>query len=78
MQTKTINISLPRDVLENVDRKAKEEYRSRSELLKDAAIVYIQTKDNWAVLQNNISEKAKKLRIQNDAQIENAIDSLRN
>jgi len=77
MQTKTINISLPGNVLKEVDRKAKEEYRSRSELLKDAVLIYIQTKDNWMVLQKELSKKAKKIGIKSESQVEDIVDSLR-
>ena len=55
MSVKTINVSFPPELLKEIDRKAKEEYRSRSELLKDATLMYIQTKDNWSVLQKDLS-----------------------
>jgi len=77
MSSKTINISLPSDLLKQIDRKAQEEYRSRSELLKEATLIYIQTKDNWQVLQEDLSSKAKKMGLKNEGQIENMIDSLR-
>lgn len=77
MKTKTINISLPDQVLKEIDRKAKEEYRSRSELLKDASLFYIQTKDNWLVLQTDLTSRAKKLGIKTEDDVENMIDSLR-
>lgn len=77
MRAKTINISLPFELLKEIDRKAKEEYRSRSELFKEATLMYIQTKDNFKVLQENLSQRAKKMGLKRESQIEEMIDSLR-
>lgn len=77
MKVKTINISLPEQLLSKIDRKAKEEYRNRSELLKEAAVFYIQTKNNWAVLQSDIVARAKQLGIESEDDIEKLIDSER-
>ena len=77
MKSKTINISLRRAVLVNIDKKAKEEYRSRSELIKEAAVFYIQTKDNWSILQNDISSKAVNMGIKSDSDVEKLVDSMR-
>lgn len=77
MRAKTINISLPFELLKEIDHKAKEEYRSRSELFKEATLMYIQTKDNFKVLQENLSQRAKKMGLKRESQIEEMIDSLR-
>ena len=77
MNAKTINVSFPPELLKEIDRKAKEVYRSRSELLKDATLMYIQTKDNWLVLQKNLSSKAQKMGVESEEDIEEMIDSLR-
>lgn len=77
MKAKTINISLPEKLLGSIDRKAREEYRSRSELIKEATVFYIQTKDNRAILQNDISAKAKKRKINSEDDVEQMVDSLR-
>lgn len=77
MKVKTINISIPEKLLANIDRKAKDEYRSRSELMREAALYYLQTKNNWAVLEQDLSAKADKLGIRNEDDIENMVDSLR-
>jgi len=78
MSVKTINVSLPNELLKEIDRKAGEEYRSRSELLKEATLMYIQTKDNWQVLQKNLVLRARKRGIKNENDIEKMVDSLRN
>ena len=77
MNVKTINVSFPPELLKEIDRKAKEEYRSRSELLKEATLMYIQTKDNWLMLQEELVMRAKKMGIKNETDVEEMIDSLR-
>ena len=77
MKAKTINVSLPEKLLVDIDRKAREEYRSRSELIKEATVFYIQTKDNRAILQQDISARARKMRINSEDDIEKTVDSLR-
>jgi metal-responsive CopG/Arc/MetJ family transcriptional regulator len=77
MKVKTINISLPEQLLFKIDQKAQEEYRSRSELLKEAAVFYIQTKNNWAVLQGDIVAKGKRMGLESENDIEKLIDSER-
>ena len=77
MNVKTINVSFPPELLKEIDRKAKEEYRSRSELLKEATLMYIQTKDNWLMLQKELVMRAKKMGIKNETDVEEMVDSLR-
>lgn len=77
MNVKTINISLPEELLSDIDIKAREEYRSRSELIKEAAVFYIQTKNNWAALQADIVNRARELGINNDDDVEDLVDSMR-
>lgn len=47
MSTTTVNISFQKDLLGEIDRMAREESRSRSELLREAARAYIQRKRRW-------------------------------
>lgn len=47
MSTSTVNIAFQRDLLREVDEVAKEESRSRSEFLREAARAYIQRKRRW-------------------------------
>ena len=77
MKVKTINVSLPAKLLKVIDQKAKKEYKSRSELFKEASLMYIQTKDNWQILQLDIAQKAKKMELKKENQVEKMIDSLR-
>ncbi len=48
MGTVTVNISFQDTLLNEIDRVAKKESRSRSEFLREAARAYIQRKERWA------------------------------
>ncbi len=47
MTTTTVNISFQRDFLADIDAEAKRESRSRSELLREAARLYVQRQRRW-------------------------------
>ncbi len=47
METSTVNISFKKDLLALVDEVAQEESRSRSELIREAARMYIERKRKW-------------------------------
>lgn len=47
MQSQTVNISFQKDLLQEIDAISKEESRSRSELIREAARMYIQRKERW-------------------------------
>lgn len=47
MQTTTVNISFQGSLLSEIDRLAQAESRSRSELLREAARLYIDRKRRW-------------------------------
>ena len=47
MGIKTVNISFQESLLADIDKVARQEARSRSELLREAARVYIARKKRW-------------------------------
>ncbi|MES0491595.1 MAG: ribbon-helix-helix domain-containing protein [Leptospirales bacterium] len=47
MSTNTVNISFDENLLKEIDEVAKSEFRSRSELLREAARLYIERKEKW-------------------------------
>jgi len=47
MNTVTVNISFQNNLLSDIDKVAKQERRSRSELLREAARMYIDRKNRW-------------------------------
>lgn len=46
-ETNTVNISFNKELLDQIDQIAKEESRSRSELIREAARSYIENKRRW-------------------------------
>ncbi len=50
MKTSTVNISFSRELLDQIDETARRECRSRSELLREAARIYIDRKKRWDVI----------------------------
>jgi metal-responsive CopG/Arc/MetJ family transcriptional regulator len=47
MAVSTVNISFQEDLLEQIDRIAQNEARTRSELIREAARLYIERKKKW-------------------------------
>jgi len=59
MSTTTVNVAFQSTLLREIDRAARAESRSRSELLREAARAYIQRKERWAgmfAMGRNIAE----------------------
>ena len=63
MNTQTINISLPSDLLKSADKLAKKESRTRSELIREALRAYIKELTAWEDLFEYGRKQAKKLGI---------------
>ena len=47
MAVSTVNISFQEDLLQRIDQIARSEARSRSELIREAARLYIEKKQRW-------------------------------
>jgi len=47
MPLNTVNISFQKDLLKKIDKIAKDESRTRSELIREAARMYIEKKNKW-------------------------------
>ncbi|MEW6356202.1 MAG: ribbon-helix-helix domain-containing protein [Planctomycetota bacterium] len=47
MRTKTVNVAFQPNLLSDIDKVARSESRSRSELLREAARMYIERKKRW-------------------------------
>jgi metal-responsive CopG/Arc/MetJ family transcriptional regulator len=46
----TVNISFEKALLKEIDKIAKKEHRSRSELIREAARAYIEKKSKWQAI----------------------------
>ncbi len=47
MSANTVNISFQKELLKQIDTISKEESRSRSEIIREAARMYIERKERW-------------------------------
>lgn len=63
MKTKIINISIPGSLLSDADKLAQQEYRTRSELFREALRSYISTRRDLNSIYSYGSERAKKQKI---------------
>ena len=64
--TVTFNLSIPSELLKLVDKQAKNEHRSRSELMREAARAYLAREEKWKELQRYGAAQAKKMGIRTE------------
>lgn len=69
MNTQTLNISLPKDLVKKVDELAKKEYRNRSELIRGALRIYLQDKEEWQQIFAAGEKAMKKMGIKSEEEI---------
>lgn len=74
--TKPITVSLPADLLRETERIAKEETRSRSEIIRGALIQYL-TSRRWQRLRRWGAATAERLGIKTEADLQHRLDKLR-
>ena len=75
--TTTINLSLPTELLKRIDREAKFELRSRSELLREAARAYLVREKKWKDLCRYGESRAKALGIRTQEDVQKLINEYR-
>jgi CopG family transcriptional regulator / antitoxin EndoAI len=63
METTTVNIAFKDGLLKEIDKIAKEESRSRSELIREAARAYITKKNKWDSIFNFGDNQATELKL---------------
>ncbi|MFQ5847282.1 MAG: CopG family ribbon-helix-helix protein [Candidatus Methylomirabilales bacterium] len=74
--TKPITISLPADLLQEAQRVAKEEARTRSELIRDALRQYIASR-RWQRLRQWGTDTAERLGLKSEADLQLLLDEVR-
>lgn len=74
--SRTWTISLPPHMEREANQIAKQERRTKSELVREALRVYLATRQ-WQSLQQKVSLRAKQRGIESEADVENLIDKLR-
>lgn len=77
MQTQTLNIALPKDLVKKVDDVAKKEYKNRSELIREALRVYIRRLEEWDQIFRAGREAARKMGITTEKQINDIVYEFR-
>ncbi len=74
--TKTITISLPPEMLEQIERIMKEEGRTKSELLREAIRCYVEDRE-WERLKRYAEQKARERGITTEEQVNELIHARR-
>jgi metal-responsive CopG/Arc/MetJ family transcriptional regulator len=75
MATKVINISLPEELLREIDETAAAEHRTRSEWLRESARRSL-SDQRWRRIQAEVSERARAAGIFTEDDVEDFLDSL--
>jgi CopG family transcriptional regulator/antitoxin EndoAI len=76
MKTGTVNISFQEGLLRQIDETAREELRSRSELIREAARMYIERKKRWKEVFLFGEKQGRRLRL-SEHDVETEIDLYR-
>lgn len=76
MKTETVNISFQEGLLRQIDQTAREESRSRSELIREAARMYIERKTRWKDIFAFGEKQVRRLRL-NESDVESEIGAHR-
>ena len=63
MSTITVNISFQDRLLADIDRIAHRESRSRSELLREAARLYIEKQERWSMIFASATSRTEELKL---------------
>ena len=77
MDTKTLNIALPRALVKKIDEVAKREYRNRSELIREAVRTYLRDLDEWEDIFAYGKRVGKKLGITSEKQVDDVVYEFR-
>jgi CopG family transcriptional regulator / antitoxin EndoAI len=76
MKTGTVNISFQEGLLRQIDQTAREESRSRSELIREAARMYIERKRRWKDIFVFGEKQVRRLRLK-ESDVESEIGAYR-
>ena len=73
MQTQTLNIALPKELVKKVDQAAKKEYKNRSELIREALRIYLKDMEEWADLFKYGREVGKQMGIKSEEDVDKIV-----
>lgn len=74
--TKPITISLPTNILRETERIAKEEVRTRTDVIRDALNQYVVSR-RWQRLRQWGAQTAKRLELNTEEDLQNLLDRVR-
>lgn len=77
MQSQTLNIALPKELVKRVDKVAKKEYRNRSELIREALRVYLEDKNEWEEIFKYGKKQGKKMGIKSEKDVDRIVYEFR-
>lgn len=77
MDTRTLNIALPEELVKRVDERARKEYRNRSELIREALRVYLREKFEWEEFLNYGKKQGKKMGIKSEKDVDEIVYKFR-
>ena len=77
MDTATINLSLPKKLLSQIDEQSKKESRSRSELIREATRSYLKRISAWGEIFKYGRKKAKALGIKSEEDVYRMVQEYR-
>lgn len=73
MQVQIFNISLPKGLVKKADQIAKKEYRSRSDLIREALRNYLDEKSEWKEIFKIGKKAMKNMGIKNEKEINQTV-----
>lgn len=73
MQTQTLNIALPKDLVKKVDERAEKEYRNRSELIREALRIYLEDQRDWEQIFQAGEKAMKEMGIKSEKQVDKIV-----
>jgi len=77
MQTQTFNIALPSSLVARMDLVATNEYRNRSELIREAVRIYLEDKLEWDDIFEFGRKAAKKAGIKSEDDVNRIVQEYR-
>ncbi len=69
MATKTFNVSFPKELADLIDKKTAEQFGSRSDFLRAAALRYLREEKQWEELMAYGKELGKKVGYQSEEEV---------
>lgn len=74
MKSQTFNLSLPQELVKNLDRQAKKEFSSRSDYVRRAIVNQLKTEQALEAIFNRANRRGKKLGITSEQQVYDIIN----